>query len=222
MVNAINDFVSTHADSAWVLWVLFSLCIIDGFFPPLPSESLVVGLAAVSASVGHPNLLLLFATAAAGAFIGDNIAYTVGRHVLSGLVHSPRPRVRRAMAWAARELRHRGPVIIMAARYIPVGRVAVNITAGATRFPRPLFMLLDAIAALSWAGYSIAIGTVAGNWLHDNPLLAMVIAVTGGVLLGLLVERLLRLITGSPEDPDPAVEQPGDEPIEQPRGKEKA
>ncbi|MCK0112750.1 DedA family protein [Ornithinimicrobium sp. F0845] len=200
MIDAINEFVSTHADSTWVLWVVFGLCIIDGIFPPLPSESIIVGLAAVSVSVGEPNLWLVFLAAATGAFIGDNLAYTIGRHWLTGLARSNHPRIRRAMAWAAHQLDRRGAVIIMAARYIPVGRVAVNITAGATRFPRPLFMILDAIAAVSWAAYSIAIGTVAGNWLHDNPLLAMAVAVTGGVLLGLVVERLIKMFTGSPDE----------------------
>nr|WP_281497167.1 DedA family protein [Ornithinimicrobium sp. F0845] len=182
------------------MWVVFGLCIIDGIFPPLPSESIIVGLAAVSVSVGEPNLWLVFLAAATGAFIGDNLAYTIGRHWLTGLARSNHPRIRRAMAWAAHQLDRRGAVIIMAARYIPVGRVAVNITAGATRFPRPLFMILDAIAAVSWAAYSIAIGTVAGNWLHDNPLLAMAVAVTGGVLLGLVVERLIKMFTGSPDE----------------------
>lgn len=199
VIEAINDFVSTHADSAWVLWVVFGLCIVDGFFPPLPSESIVVGLSAAAVAVGYPNLWLVFLAAATGAFIGDNIAYTIGRHWLTGLADSRRLRVRRAVAWAAHQLERRGAVIIMAARYIPVGRVAVNITAGATRFPRPLFMVLDAVAAISWAAYSIAIGTIAGQWLHDNPLLAMAVAVTGGVLLGLLLERVLRALTGSPD-----------------------
>lgn len=206
MVDAINDFVSTHADSAWVLWVVFGLCIVDGFFPPLPSESIVVGLAAAAVSVGEPNLWLVFLIAAAGAMIGDNLAYTMGRHWLHGLVDSKHPRIRRTMAWAAHQLDKRGAVIIMAARYIPVGRVAVNITAGATQFPRPLFVMLDAVAAISWAGYSIAIGTVAGQWLHDNTLLAMVVAVTGGVLLGLLLERVLKMFTGTPDEPVPQKE----------------
>lgn len=200
MIEAINEFVSTHADSQWVLWVVFGLCIVDGFFPPLPSESIVVGLAAAAVAVGHPNLWLVFLAASVGAFIGDNIAYTMGRHWLTGLADSPRPRIRRTMDWAARQLERRGAVIIMAARYIPVGRVAVNITAGATRFPRWLFVILDAVAAVSWAAYSIAIGTIAGQWLHDNPLLAMAVAVTGGVLLGLLLERVLKMFTGSPDE----------------------
>ncbi len=199
MLEAINDFVTTHADSVWVLWVVFGLCIVDGIFPPLPSESIVVGLAAVSASVGHPNLLWVFLAAAGGAFIGDNLAYAIGRYGgLTRLNESPRPRVRRAMAWAAQELERRGAVIIMAARYIPIGRVAVNITAGATLFSRATFIVLDLIAAVSWAAYSIAIGTFAGQWLGHNPLLATAVAVTGGVLLGLLVERVLKALGGAP------------------------
>ncbi|WP_237565238.1 DedA family protein [Ornithinimicrobium cavernae] len=209
MIEAINDFVSTHAGSVWVLWVVFGLCVVDGFFPPLPSESIVVGLAAAAVSVGYPNLWWVFLAAAAGAMIGDNIAYTLGRHWLTGLADSPRPRIYRTVRWAARQLDRRGAVIIMAARYIPVGRVAVNITAGATRFPRPLFVVLDAVAAVSWAAYSIAIGTLAGQWLHDNPLLAMAVAVTGGVLLGLLLERILKMFTGSPDEPAPQKETEG-------------
>lgn len=199
MIEAINEFVTTHAGAVWVLPAVFGLCIIDGFFPPLPSESVVVGLAAVATTVGEPNLWALFVVAALGAMIGDNIAYAIGRHGgLTRLNHSSNRKVRNAMAWASSELDKRGAVIIMAARYIPVGRVAVNITAGATRYSRPRFIFLDFIAATSWAAYSIAIGTLAGRWLHDNPVLATVVAVTGGVLLGLLVDRLLQSFAGAP------------------------
>lgn len=192
MFEAVNEFVTTHASSMWVLPIVFTLCVLDGFFPPLPSESVVVALAAISVAVGDPNLLALFAVSAVGAAIGDNIAYTIGRHGLDRLGESPRPRVRRTFEWASRELRKRAAVIIMSARYIPVGRVAVNITAGATHYPRPRFVLLDVIAATSWASYSIALGALAGHWLEDNPLLAAALAVTGGVLLGLLVDRILQ------------------------------
>lgn len=192
MFEAINEFVNTHASSVWVLPIVFALCVLDGFFPPLPSESVVVALAAISVAVGDPHLLALFAVSAAGAAIGDNIAYTIGRHGLDRLGESRRPRIRRTFEWASRELRKRAAVIIMSARYVPVGRVAVNITAGATHYPRPRFVLLDGIAVLSWSAYSIGLGALAGHWLEDNPLLAAALAVTGGVLLGLLVDRVLQ------------------------------
>ena len=197
MIDMINEFVTTHAGSVWVLPLVFALCTIDGFFPPLPSESIIVALAAVSASVGEPNMWWVFVVAAAGALLGDNIAYAIGRHGgLTRLSHSRSHRVRDAMGWASRELDQRGAMIIMAARYIPVGRVVVNITAGATKFRWRKFIVLDFIAALSWAAYSIAIGTLAGRWLHDNPFLATAVAVTGGVLLGVLIDRLLHRFMG--------------------------
>jgi membrane protein DedA with SNARE-associated domain len=56
---------------------LFSL--IDGIFPPIPSESLAIALSALSASSGQPNLALIILFAATGAFTGDQIAYTI-RH----------------------------------------------------------------------------------------------------------------------------------------------
>ena len=43
---------------------LFSL--IDGFFPPIPSESLAIALAALSASSGQPNLALIILFAVTG------------------------------------------------------------------------------------------------------------------------------------------------------------
>lgn len=45
--------------SPWLYLVLFAVTIIDGFFPPIPSETVLVAAAAVTASTGEGNLLLL-------------------------------------------------------------------------------------------------------------------------------------------------------------------
>ncbi len=117
MFEALNEFIQQHAGAVWVLPVVTALCALDGFFPPLPSESVVVALAAVSASVGEPNLIVLGGCAAVGAFVGDNIAYTIGRHTgLARLASSKRPKIRSTMRWAERELDRRGAMIIIAAR----------------------------------------------------------------------------------------------------------
>lgn len=193
MFEAINDAIQAHAGAPWVLLVVAALCFIDGIIPPLPSESVVVALAAVGASVGEPNLLVLGAVAAVGAFAGDQTAYTIGRHSpLRRVAESRRPRVQRAMARARKELGRRGAMIIIAARYIPVGRIAVNFSAGALHYPRPRFVLFDTIAATSWAAYSVALGALAGHWLEDNPLLGAVIAVTIAILLGSLLDHLIQ------------------------------
>ena len=47
------------------------------------------------------------------------------------------PRMQAAFRWAGRELRKRPASLILVARFVPIGRVAVNLTAGATHYPRP-------------------------------------------------------------------------------------
>ena len=105
-----------------------------------------------------------------------------------------RPKVQKAFGWARYELEKRGAVLIFTARYIPWGRVAVNYVAGSTGFPHRRFFLLDAFACLTWVGYSIGIGMLASSfpWLHHNPLLGAGIAVVFAIVLGILIDHVLR------------------------------
>lgn len=197
------------AGSPWVYLAMYLFAAIDGFFPPIPSESVVIALAALAVGPGgEPSLWLLVPVAAAGAFTGDQIAYTIGSRVK---VHELRlfrsGKAQAALAWAERALERRGASFIIAARYIPIGRVAVNMTAGAVRYPRRRFTLLAGIAAITWACYSTVIGVSAGAAFRDHsPLWGVVVGVIGGVVIGILVDWLLRRWMGgsAPAEAAPA------------------
>ncbi|MGD7707536.1 DedA family protein [Microlunatus sp. Y2014] len=192
----LSDLILAAAGAPWIYLVVLLLACIDGFFPPLPSESVVVALAAIAASTGEPNLIGLGVVAAVGAFAGDNIAYALGRRLGIGrFAWLRRPRIAAVFAFATRQLERRAAVLILAARYIPVGRVAVNMTAGATGYPRRRFLPLAALAAVTWSAYSILIGTVAGNWVHDNPLLGAAIAVAFAMALGFVVDKIVSRVS---------------------------
>jgi membrane protein DedA with SNARE-associated domain len=92
-------------------------------------------------------------------------------------------------------------VIILVARYVPVGRVAVNLTAGASGYPHRRFLGLTALAALSWSAYSVAVGLLSGHWAEDNAVLGMVAGVAFAVVLGVLVDHLVRRVTAAPPRP---------------------
>jgi membrane-associated protein len=197
-VQAINDFILAAAGQPWVLLLVFACCVIDGFFPPIPSESVVVGLAAVSATAGVPDAWLLILVGALGAFTGDNIAYLIGRKIGVRRWRWMRSqRMQGAFRWAGRELRRRAASLIMVARFIPIGRVAVNLTAGATRFSHGMFVALTAMSAVLWAGYSVAIGLFFGQWFKHNHLLGAIIAIVAAVILGIIVDRVISKIRGS-------------------------
>lgn len=181
------------AGSPWVFVVLYLFAAIDGFFPPIPSESVVIAMASLAIATGAPNLPLVMLVAAAGAFTGDQIAYQIGSMVkVRELRFMKSRRGRASLDWAERALGERGPSFIIAARYIPVGRVAVNMTAGTLRYPRRRFVGLTALAAVTWALYSTAIGVGAGAWLGGHPWVAVAVGVVGGFLIGLAVDWVLR------------------------------
>ncbi|WP_246464976.1 DedA family protein [Ruania alkalisoli] len=195
MLDAVEGPILELAASPWVLLVLLACCIIDGFFPPIPSESVVIALTSLSISHEAPSLWWIGIVAAAGAFIGDNIAYLIGTRLP---IHRFRifrsRRGAKTLAWAESALARRGAVFILAARYIPIGRVAVNMTAGAVGYPYRRFVPIAAVAAVMWAVYSIALGAGAGAALHANPLLGVVVGVVLGVAMGFLVDGVVRLI----------------------------
>ncbi len=213
----LEEWILALAASPLVYLAMYLFATIDGFFPPIPSESVVIALAAVSMSTGAPNLWLILAVAALGAFTGDQIAYAMGRRLPVRSTWLLRgKRAQRTLDWAEHALSQRGASFIIGARYIPVGRVAVNMTAGAVAFPRARFVGLTAIAAVSWALYSTAIGVGAGVWLHDRPVVAVVVGVVSGAVIGLVVDAVLSRVQRRPRlrrlgvDPAPgSVAEPG-------------
>ena len=178
MTDAIVALIEGALSSPWGLLALAAVAAVDGFFPVVPSESLVV-TAGVFAASGDQTVALVIAAAALGAFTGDHVSYAVGRLAGDRLTGRLRAGTRRAAAygWARSILAERGGTVIVVARYVPGGRTAVTLTAGAVHHPLSSFTLFDGIAAASWATYAALVGYLGGAALEDEPL--------KGVLLGL-------------------------------------
>ena len=145
MTDAIVALIEAALSSPWGLLGIAVVATVDGFFPVVPSESLVVTAGAFAAG-GDQSLALIIAAGALGAFTGDHISYFVGRRAGEKLAVRLRPGTRRAAAyaWAQQILAERGATVLIVARYVPGGRTAVTLTAGAVRYP-PLasFSLYD-------------------------------------------------------------------------------
>ena len=185
----IYDWVIASALSPWALAVIFSVCMIDGFFPPVPSESVVTALAAVLIQRDPLRLIPLGLLAGVGAFLGDNVAYFIGSRLHHLLVRFPK--FERRVHEASAHVTRRGATLIITGRFIPVGRVAINMGAGIAEYPHHRFMIVTAISATIWAGYSVAIGVVAGHWVEENPLMGATVGVVLGIALGTVVDRII-------------------------------
>ena len=212
MLDTLTALVEAGAAAPWVLPVVLLVAVFDALVPPVPSEGIVVALAAVAVAGHGPDLLLLAVAAGVGAFLGDSLTYVVGRRFGPQRLHRiSRPGPRRALERASGTLQRRGAVVVLSARYVPLGRVAVNLTAGATGFPPRRFVGLAALAATTWAAWSVGVGALAGHWLEGNPLLGSVSGVAVALGLGLVIDRAARRFSGEGRMPAPTATAEGDD-----------
>jgi membrane protein DedA with SNARE-associated domain len=183
MSHAVLEFLQQVMSSPWLYLALFTLSLLDGFFPIVPAETSVI-TAGVFAATGEPNLALVILVAALGAFAGDHISY------LLGLKGGGRLRKRKAMVWARDALAERGGLVLVVARYIPGGRTATTLTMGAVRYPLRLFTIFDAIAAASWGLYSGLIGFFGGMAFERDPIKGLLLGLGIAVSVTAVVETV--------------------------------
>ncbi|HJF15271.1 MAG TPA: VTT domain-containing protein [Enteractinococcus helveticum] len=179
--------------SPWLLLVVLFVSCLDGFFPPVPSESIVTAAAVVGMTGGGSMgfLALLVVAAALGAFLGDHIAYAFGARVpLTRLPGLRGPRAQAAFSATKRMFARRGSTLILTGRFVPIGRIAVNITAGSTAYPLARFIPLVALASVLWSCVAVATGALAGHMLKDHPLLAVLVGIGTGILSGMAIDWL--------------------------------
>ncbi|WP_083713162.1 DedA family protein [Brachybacterium sp. P6-10-X1] len=195
LTGQIEGWIMGVADAWWIYLVVYAFAAFDGFFPTVPSESTIVTLSSLWSSSGRPLILLIGFAAWMGAWTGDNLGYWLGSKIGWERFRFLREgKGRRAVEAADRGLQRRALLFLMTARYIPFGRTAVNLVAGAVHYPHKEFWPRSLLSTFVWAVYSCAIGAVAGAWFGEHHLLAITVALIAAVVLALIVERLIAVM----------------------------
>lgn len=194
-MQPVTEFVLSIAGSPWIYPLLAVLIVVDAFFPPIPSEILLVSLAALAGSGSGPSLRILLLVAAVAAACGATVTFIAGQRVGMDRWHWMRTeRVAAAFSRARQNLDRRPAVLLLTARFVPVGRVAVTFSAGALRFPLRRFLPLTVIAGAVWALYTVGIGWIAGSRLSHNPLLSVVVGVGLSLVIGLGIDLVRKWV----------------------------
>jgi membrane-associated protein len=193
-----HEFTQLVADaSGWAYLILFLFAFLDALVPIVPSETAVITAGVVAAS-GDLSLGLIIPAAAAGAFLGDNTAYLIGRRFGGRATERffSGEKAQQRLGWAEEQLRERGGELIVIARFIPGGRTAVTLSAGTLRYPWRRFVVFDAAAALLWASYAALLGYYGGRTFESFWGLVLALttafAIAGGVELFRWVQRRRR------------------------------
>jgi len=146
--------------------LIFALVMGETMGLPIPGEtSLLVGAAAAGAT-GALSLWGVIAVGAAGAVIGDNLGYWVGRRggrplllKLAGRLGLRDKVFPRAEAFFAR---HGGKTVFLG-RFVVFLRILSGPLAGASRMPYARFLLYNLSGGVIWAAAVAVIGHVLGR-----------------------------------------------------------
>jgi membrane protein DedA with SNARE-associated domain len=193
-MSTIEELVFAVAQSPWALVALTLLLVIDGFFPLVPGETMVVTLAALGASGHGPDPLVVLWVATAATMVGDGIAFAIGRRM-----HPARwpwmrgPRTQAAFLWASGHVSRSPGVVLIGAKFLPFVRVAVTMTAGAGSLRIPTYLACSFIASLVYTGYHVIVAVTAGTIFIDNPLLGLATSIGFGAVTAAAIAGVRRL-----------------------------
>lgn len=195
-MQQVTEFALDLAGTPWAALIVFASVLLSGFFPPLPSTSLVVALAAVTAEERWQGLSWLALAMALGSLLGDLALYRVAaRTDLSQWRLLRGPRRQRALQASARYLDRAAPMALIGARFIPLARGASCLVAGSGAVEPRRFLVFSAGAAVVWALYCVAIGWASAAWFQLPLLVTVGLAIAAslvfGRVIGMIAERLL-------------------------------
>ena len=174
---------------------VFALVGAESLGIPLPGETALV-LASIYAGTTHRlSPWLIFAVAAAGAVIGDNIGFWIGVYGGYRLARRYGPKVRldeRKLKVARYLFDRHGAKLVFFGRFISVLRTYAAFLAGTTRMRWPRFLVANAAGGIVWAAIYTAAGFFAGGVLQRLSL--TIDLVLGGIaalaiVLGVLLLR---------------------------------
>ncbi len=212
-----SDATLFHLVHTYGYLVIFLAVTAECLGVPFPGDTVMIA-GAVWAGAGHLDIGLVILAGVAGAVVGDNCGYAIGRFAGTWVVARLLPRLPFLNGWVllARRFfaRHGGKTIVIA-RFIAALRITVSFVAGISRFRWPRFVAFNLAGGVAWAtSYSLVaflIGRTFGRYTDAISAVGLLIAVIGAAGVVLLftlgqrwVERWLladeRLVLGGAAD----------------------
>lgn len=173
------DHLMPLLTSSWLYVIVFLIVAVDGFLVVVPSETVVIGLGALSAA-GHPHVAALALAVAAGGVAGDRVTYLLGRRA-GRFFTGGKVAVAKQTAEAA--LSRHGAVAILIGRFLPYGRTATALVSGSASMPMARFRVFSLLASIGWAVYVIGLGRLGGALFAHSPLLGAACGILFGMCL---------------------------------------
>ena len=180
-----------HLIETYGLWIVFVLIMLESSGIPMPGETALVTAAIYAGTTHRLQIEEVVAVAAAGAIVGDNFGYLIGRWIGLPLLqkHGPKIGITPDRLLVGRYLFHvHGGKIVFFGRFVALLRAFAAVLAGVDRMRWPYFMLMNALGGICWA----AIFGFGAYWFGQQ-----ITTVAGPVALALLAGAVLAMIAGT-------------------------
>jgi membrane protein DedA with SNARE-associated domain len=206
-----GDIANWLADipEQWAYVVCFLFIWFDAVIPIFPGET-TLSAASTIASAGGLQLGLVMLAGALGAIVGDSSLFWIARMSATKM----RPKLDKALenpkvkvAWDG--LNRSPGLLIVAGRYVPGMRFAVNVSMGLSDMPYRRFLGWSALSGVLWSVYTCALAYWVSTTLAGFPLASLIISslITSGALAAVyFVDRRKRKEAKDPKPTDAAAE----------------
>lgn len=151
------------------LYAVFVIVMLESAGVPLPGETALVLASIYAGATGDFHIAQVIAAAAAGAIIGDNIGFWVGRHFGMPLLKRYGRFIHldeRRLAFGEAMFRRHGAKIVFFGRFIAILRIFAALLAGVNRFGWGSFLFYNAAGGIVWATIFGLGGYIFGEAIH--------------------------------------------------------
>ena len=189
IITEFFDSLKEFSSSPWFYVIIYVIAVLDSVLPIVPSETLVI-IGGVSAGLGDLSIVLVVLAAGLGAFTGDNMSYLIGRRASVAVTrrYERTEKGKRRLETVIHQIRERGGLLLITARFIPGGRTILTLSCGITRQDRRWYATWIGIAATIWALYASLLGFIGGKTFEENHTLAFLVAFGTAVSVTVVIE----------------------------------
>ena len=190
-----------HLVATYGVWLVGGIVGLESMGIPLPGETTLVTAALYAGTTGRLSIASVLIPAAAGAIIGDNIGFWIGRNVGYRWIVRHQSAFRltpRRLKLGQYLFRRHGGKVVFFGRFVAVLRAFAALLAGVNRMPWQRFLLFNMLGAVIWTaaygGGAYVFGDRLGNVLGKTGVwlsIAAAAVVVAGILLARKYEKRL-------------------------------
>ena len=158
-----------HFIATFGYWAVLVFVMIESTGIPVPGETMLLAAAVYAGTTHHLQILFIIVAAAAGAILGDNLGFWVGREGgyrllrrYGHVVHLDEGKLKLGQYL----FRRHGGKVVFFGRFVAVLRAWAAFLAGVNRMPWPHFLAYNAAGGILWAALYGYGAYVLGDQVH--------------------------------------------------------